>query len=373
MISDCLALGCDLCQLVDDALEQHLQDGRRILLVHGGGFTAGTTFWSRVHSLLTRHGRVWRFQFSHSPTDTELVPECIRVLADNDIDLVVAIGGGRVMDIAKVCACLRDFDFSTDLETVLGEQHALIPPRRTALVAIPTTPGTGSEATPYAVLTGEHNRKLFAISKHLRPDAGIIFPPFYTTVPAESARQSLVDGFTHALEALWARRATPKSDAYATRALEIFHAAMIPFYRQRDSLELSEAVATAAALGGLAFGAAYTSLCHALSFPLAQMLGQGHGQCCALTAAQVAEFNSDYETPALQHIVRVFGLDGVNELPEYIRTARNNLEDKATLSSYGVTERILPQIAARTQADMVSNNAKFTTTAELVGILRNAL
>lgn len=144
-------------------------------------------------------------------------------------------------------------------------------------------------------------------------------------------------------------------------------------HRKPRRLWLAETVATGATLAGLAFASAYTSICHALSFPIAERLHLGHGQSCALTAAQAATFNADYETPALQRVVRSLGLSGVDALPAYIRSFRDALDDRVTLASFGVTEGQVQEIVAHAHTDMVSNNSKDTGPVDLTRILVDSL
>jgi alcohol dehydrogenase class IV len=368
-IGGAIVVGHNLGALVADALERHAKAHTRILLIHGTSFGAHSLHFKPVEDALGRWATVHRFECRHSPTDIPVAAECVGLLNSHEIDLVIAVGGGRVMDIAKVCACYRDRDFPRDIEAVIGARHESIPKRRIPLIAIPTTPGTGSEATPYAVLTGAENRKLFAVSRDLRPDAGLVCPELITTVPPDVIRQSLMDGFMHALEALWALRRTAISDAYACEAIARFGAAMGPFYRHPQDSRLAEMVSTAASLAGLAFAHAYTSLCHALSFPLAQRLHLGHGQCCALTAVQVAGFNSECETPALLRAARSLGLKGADEFPDYLRHARRSLDDSLTLSDCGMTPDSFASIVANTDKGMVSNNAKPASANDLRDIL----
>ena len=378
LLGPSLRTGPDLASLIDQDVEMLAPSPRRILLMHGTSPAAREHLRPRAESSLRRHGSVQCFSLPEDTanTETQYVAGCAGLIRAGDIDLVVAIGGGRVIDFAKVCATFRDFDFSVgidDFEGILRSQHNRIPRRHVPLLVIPTTPGTGSEATPFAVLTGRGNTKLFAISDELRPDKGLVCPPLYTTVPREVTRQALMDGLTHALEALWARRASVTSNTYACKAIEKFAEGMIPFYRNPRDTGLAETVAHAAAYAGLAFASAYTTICHALSFPLAESLHLGHGQCCALTAAQVAQFNMEYETPALYQAVETLGLEAPADLPSYLRQLRSSLGDHSTLSNYGLRPEALGGIVCRADPTMVANNAVQAAWEDLCCILRDAL
>jgi len=285
----------------------------------------------------------------------------------------VALGGGSVIDFAKVATSFAGKALPENLETILGERHEDIPQRTVPLIAVPTTAGTGSETTPYAVLTGRNNRKLFARSPNLYPDMGIVCAQFYETVPQHIIREVALDGMTHALEALWSKTATPVSEMFALGAMERFHRSVKPYYERSDDISLASDVAVAATFAGIAFAHAYTSICHALSFPLAERLHLSHGHCCALTAAQTARFNADYETPGLLRLCEILGLRGLQELPQYLLEFRSGLDDSEILSDFGITANDVPLIASQARSTMISNNAKVASPADIERILLDAI
>ena len=365
--------GPDLPQLLDHAL-QHVRarsGRRRVLLISGQGALT-SDFRARVRAYLERHCNVVTFSTQTLNSPLAAMEACVAAIAGEPVDAIVAVGGGAVIDLAKAAACYQGRNIPEDIETILERDHDRIPTRTLPLIAIPTTAGTGSEVTPYAVLTSRANRKLFAISRNLYPDVGVICSESYATVSRKTIAEVGMDAVAHALEALWAKKASPVSDALAIEALTRFDNCLVRYYRCPTDPALGYEVALGACFAGLAFAAAYTSLCHALSFPLSELLGLSHGKCCALTIAETAAFNSDYESGALQRLCRALRIESLADLPEYLHGLRTGLDDFDTLASVGFLSKSIPAIAMQARESMTENNAKYADQDALQWILRQA-
>jgi alcohol dehydrogenase class IV len=366
-----LFFGRDVQRLVSDALRTTNLNPKSILVVTGTKAAEAYGFKSELVVALPRSAEV--HSFSGIPSDPPIgrINDCIRLLDNARVDLIVAIGGGSTIDFAKASACLKETPL--DVETALRQSNDQIRPRKIPLFAIPTTAGTGTEATPYAVLRAPDNKRLFAISHHFFPTIGIVCTKFFQTVPPRVAAEVAIDGFTHALEAIWSRRATPISDAMALQALALFHRWLRAYYEAPSNTEAAEHIAHASTLAGLSFANAFTTICHALSFPLAETLGLSHGKCCGLTAAQVAEFNAPITGPAVDQMCGVLGIRNSAALPDYIRRLRADLGDQDTLVSFGIDETWFDALIADADARMIRNNSRSASTEVLRGILKNGV
>ncbi len=361
----------DLIPSLVAVLEKFCPQAKTVLLVTGRNAVRKFGYFDLVYRNLLSAFNVVLFEGVVPDPSHKTAEECARLIEDKKADAVIAMGGGSVIDLCKVATSF--VGTRADIEPFLAEQNHLIPKRKLPLIAIPTTAGTGSEVTPYAVLTGQNGRKLFAISPHFFPTVGIVCYQFHQTVPQRIIREVGMDGFTHALEALWARRASPVTDALALQALIRFHHYLVPYYKNPTDNHLAEEVAIAAMLAGQAFSNAYTVICHALSFPLATHLNLSHGKCCALTIVATAEFNADITTPALEQLAREIGLNSPKELPNYIRWLREGLEDDITLSSVGFKPVDIPLIVQRANPSMLANNVKPVTLSDLDLLLYHSL
>lgn len=366
-----LFFGRELQRLVSDALASIGLNPRSILVVTGVKAAETYGFKSELLAALPRSAEVHTFGGIPSDPPIGRINDCVRLLDQARIDLIVAIGGGSTIDFAKASACLKETPL--DVETALRHSNDQIRPRKIPLFAIPTTAGTGTEATPYAVLRAPDNKRLFAISRQFFPTAGLVCTKLFQTVPQRVAAEVAIDGFTHALEAIWSRRATPISDAMALQALTLFDRWLRLYYEYPSNPEAAEHIAHASTLAGLSFANAFTTICHALSFPLAETLGLSHGKCCGLTAAQVAEFNAPITGPAVAQMCEVFGIGNSAALPDYIRRLRADLGDQDTLASFGVNETWFDALIAGADARMIRNNSRSAGAEALRGILRDGM
>lgn len=291
-------------------------------------------------------------------------------LVDERIDAVIALGGGSAIDFAK--ASLALMEWPGDPETLLRAGGSMVPPRRLPLIALPTTAGTGSETTPYAVLTNRAGRRVFSISERYFPEEGVIVGSFLRSVPPRVIAEVGFDAFTHALEVLWAKRATPVSEGLALHALALLHQHLEPYYHDRGG-EAAVRVAEAATIAGLAFGASYTVVCHALSFPIAEHTGLSHGRSCALTIAEVAEFYASVRSPALDRLAAIWGVGGPDQFSSYIRALKLALGQRDRLHDHGIDRAAVPMIARHGNMSMMANSVLPVTTDDAERILFRAL
>jgi alcohol dehydrogenase class IV len=286
-------------------------------------------------------------------------------------DTVIAVGGGSVIDTAKAACALASIDkplTESDVAARWSSWPADVSARQVTLVAIPTTAGTGTEGTPYAVLSDSRNNKLFGFSHHFQPDLAVLIPDFVTTVPQPVAADLAMDAMAHAFEAFWSRRAGPGSDLAAMTAIVLLDSHLWAYYERRMDLQAARAVLLAATHAGEAFRLASSTACHALSFPLATVLGTSHGHACSLLLASIAQINlSDPDTRCkLEGLAMALRLSSAAAIPTYIR------EWGVRLRLKGAPER--PQVAAGGMASlalqhMLENNPVRLAGHDIDGIL----
>ncbi|HEY0933980.1 MAG TPA: iron-containing alcohol dehydrogenase [Trebonia sp.] len=210
-------------------------------------------------------------------------------------DVVLAVGGGSVLDAAKSAVRLsgvRDLDAETVIAACTGSFQP--PPVRTPLVAVPTTPGTGAEVTPFAtVWQPEDNRKLSLADRDLAPAAVILDPDLASSLSGDQVCASLLDTLCQGAEAAWSVRSTAESTSYGLAAVALVG----PFLGALDPEQPGESarltLQIAGHLSGQAIALATTSSCHALSYPLTLRAGLTHGHACAVTFGRMLRYNAD--------------------------------------------------------------------------------
>ncbi len=276
------------------------------------------------------------------PTE-EHIRAGVRALGEQPPDLLVAVGGGSVIDAAKA---MRRFHESPGRPRRALTLPFLDARKRVAhypdidhsmrLVAVPTTAGTGSEVSPAAVLTVD-GRKLTLVDYSLVPDVAIVEPRLTLTMPPAMTADTGVDALTHALEAYVSIFASPFTDAFCLQAVHLILDALPRAMRDGGDLPARTDMANAATIAGLAFSNAFVGVNHALAHAVGARFGLAHGRANGLFLRDVLRYNAalprkfmpapgygSYVVPAkLAQMAWVLGLGGRTE-----EIARQRLFDR---------------------------------------------
>ncbi len=259
---------------------------QRIFLVRGGESFTRSGAGEALAPLLEGFART-RFQStSHVPVLTEITNGC-RLFREHAPDLVLAVGGGRVMDTAKLINLLSAHD---DPPEALIEGTAPITDGGAPLIAVPTTAGSGSEATRFAVVY-INGTKHAVDHEALLPFCAIVDPELTMSMPGGLAAATGFDALAQAVESWWAVGSTPESRPLSAEAITLATAHL------RDSVihgspNARRAMAEAANLAGRAIDLTRTTAAHALSYGLTFSHNIPHGHAVALTLGWLLEFNA---------------------------------------------------------------------------------
>jgi alcohol dehydrogenase len=212
-------------------------------------------------------------------------------------DLLLAIGGGSVLDAAKAVAAALASPEGTEVEALARRPGGLDGRKPPQLIALPTTAGSGSEATSVAVLwrrrchglgAAEGPAKVSLSHPSLFPALGIVDPALTDALPSEVTLATGLDALNQAFESIWNRRAGPATLPIALRAVETAWWALPALALDPNRRDARDALAEASLLAGIALGQTRTAVCHALSYPLTDRFGVSHGVACAFTMPAVA-------------------------------------------------------------------------------------
>ncbi len=219
-------------------------------------------------------------------------------------DVIIALGGGSAMDAAKIMwvmyehpeadfmdMAMRFIDIRKRIYTFpkMGE--------KAYFVAIPTSAGTGSEVTPFAVITDEQTGVKYPLADYeLLPNMAIIDTDFHMTAPKGLTAASGIDAVTHALEAYASVMATDYTDGLALKALKIIFEYLPKAYENGNDAVAREKMANAATIAGMAFANAFLGICHSMAHKLGAFHHLPHGVANALMINEVMLFNAS-ETP----------------------------------------------------------------------------
>ena len=205
-------------------------------------------------------------------------------------DLIIAIGGGSVMDAAKLCCVLKDADYT--VKDLL--EDPTLAKKQIKTVMIPTTCGTGSEATCNAIVAiPEEQSKKGIVNDSMIPDYVVLDSQMIKKLPKSIVAATGVDALAHAVECFTSKKATSFSDTYALAAAKLIFHNIREAYQNPDNMEAKSSMMLGAFYGGVAITGSGTTAVHALSYPLGGKYHIAHGVSNAILFAHVMEFNKD--------------------------------------------------------------------------------
>lgn len=234
-------------------------------------------------------------------------------------DLLVALGGGSVIDAVKGAAVLEAL--GGDLTPFLrhlqegADLPADLAPK--PIIAIPTTAGTGSEVTKWGTIWGGVDIKYSVNHSALFPTHAIMDPALTITMPATLTIATGLDAVSHAMESVWNRRHGALTDAMASNAIALLHDNLAGAVERPDDIGRRTLLQSAAVLAGLSMSTTQTAVAHSISYPFSARYGMPHGLACSFTLPEVARFNMETDPARLSPIAEGFGC-AVEELPEFL-------------------------------------------------------
>lgn len=295
-----------------------------------------------------------------------------------DPDTVIGIGGGSVLDIAKLLAA--QVDNTQSLEEIVGIGN--LKQRNKRLICAPATAGTGSEASPNAILVDDSdNQKKGIISPFLVPDAVYVDPLLTISVPPAITAATGLDALTHCLEAYTNKFSQPFIDMYAFEGMRLIAANIVTAVKDGTNEEARTHVAMGSLLGGFCLGPVNTAGVHALSYPLGSMFHLAHGLSNALLLPYVMQYNMVAAPKKYAEVAIALGcspeetpektaLKGIEKIKEIIR----DCGIPAKLSELNIPENSIPQMAedAMKVQRLLKNNPREITLSDAIEIYKSA-
>lgn len=281
----------------------------------------------------------------------ETVDKAAAVFLESECDLVIAVGGGSPIDTAKGLRVVAGNGGSIrDYAGVnLVKESSSVP-----LIAIPTTSGTGSEVTIFAVFSDWlENRKVTVTSSFISPDISIIDPVLTMTAPPGITAASGIDAFAHAAETFVSRLAQPPSEALALSAMKSVSQYLRQAVYRGEDVEARTKMAEASLLAGMAFNQSYLGLAHAIGSAISGHAHVGHGVAIALLLPGVMEYNLPSTVNKYAEIGRYIckindqdsDYKAAHLLIEEVTQLRDDIGLPKKLSAVGVKESQLMEIS----------------------------
>jgi len=318
----------------------------------------------RVSSFLESNGFsaiIWPKTIPEVPMRNAL--ECGAAMRDFEPDLIAAVGGGSVMDMAKAAWILYERPDISDLAMV-SPLDPLNLRQKAILVAIPTTSGTGSECTGAAVLTDEEaHRKVPIANLELIPDVAILCPEFTVSMPPQLTAGTGLDVLAHAMDAVTTPASNEFTEPLALKAIEMVFKWLPVAYRDGEDREARHRMMLAATLAGIAFGMSGCHLTHSLGHALGSVFKVHHGLAVGFFIPHTLQFCSQVTDRHLL-ICRSLGLpapDPASGLSNLVRSVRDLLQAlgvSGDLRGFGIGEEEfrnnLPTLARYAHEDVDS-------------------
>lgn len=295
-----------------------------------------------------------------------------------DPDLILGIGGGSVLDIAKLVAAQLGNEQQPADYIGIG----LLKGRKRKLICVPATSGTGSEVSPNAILIDpKDNQKKGIISPFLVPDIVYVDPLLTISVPPSITAATGLDALTHCLEAYTNKFALPFIDLYAYEGMRLIAAHLVQAVREGTNEEARTQVAMGSLLGGFCLGPVNTAAVHALSYPLGSSFHLAHGLSNALLLPYVMEFNLPAAPRRYADVAVALGCSGEQDEEatarkgvEKVRALIRDCGIPSRLSEVGIPINAIPDmaVAAMKITRLLKNNPRPVTEEDAIDIYKAA-
>ena len=259
-----------------------------VLLVTSAGFCAR----GMVERVRKQCGDASLFVCDQITPNPELdaLDEIIGDYQDKAINCIIAIGGGSVLDAAKIFSVALTCEIDKPLNALLREDRLVEWQNKLPLLVVPTTSGTGAEVTPFATVWDNVTHKKYSLSaQNVFPTSALMDPSLTLTLPLSDTLNTALDAISHALESLWNKSRTPASEAFAVKSLNLIVKTLPSLLVELGNIQLRTTMQEASLYAGLAISTTRTAIAHSISYPITSYFNVPHGLACSFTLVSIIE------------------------------------------------------------------------------------
>ena len=314
-----------------------------------------------------------------NPT-VENVQEGLALARTSNIDAIIALGGGSVIDTAKAISIIMrnpEYEDVVSLEGAVDTKNKGLP-----LFAIPTTAGTAAEVTINYVITSEaHNRKMVCVDPHDIPICSIIDPDLMQSMPQQLAATTGMDALTHALEGYITKAAWLMTDMFHINAMALIFKNLEKAANEKDE-EAVDNMAYAQYIAGMGFSNVGLGIVHSMAHALGALYDTPHGMANAILLPHVMRFNSKVCADYFRNIAMAFELEGTEnmtdeEVADYVVNEITELSKRLnipqSLSEIGIPYEAIPTLAEKALSDVCTpGNPRDVDLNDIKNIYREA-
>ncbi|MBN1499756.1 MAG: iron-containing alcohol dehydrogenase [Spirochaetes bacterium] len=326
--------------------------------------------------------------FDKTPRDSslEVVQELAAVFKKNKCDCIIAIGGGSVIDTAKGVRILVT-NRTNNLKSLSGVNR--INPSSVALFILPTTSGTGSEATQVAVISdNQKGEKMLFVSPYIYPDMAVLDPRLTVTLPPKLTAMTGMDALTHAVEAYTCTQKNPVSDAFASTAVKMVFSNLMSAVKNGSNKKARMELANASLLAGIAFSNSMVGAVHSIGHACGAVAHIPHGHAMSVILPEIMKYNFKKSSALYgELLLYAAGAEVYAATPEkergtkligFINTMKSELEKKCGLSMLLPSDifdaKMIKSVAEYAINDgSMLNNPLEMTVAQVEKVLKNCV
>jgi len=371
-------IGFDSIENLKDIIEKN--NFKKIFLITGKNSFEQKEIKSVMLDLL-RGVQYYQFNdFAPNPNIQD-IKKGLDLFKQESYDVIIAIGGGSVQDMGKAISIFS----SNDGDPIkIIKKEIPISKKGIPLIRIPTTAGSGSEATHFAVVYIGKTKYSLVDQNFLKPDYIIVDPQFSLKLPKKITAYSGMDALTQAIESYWNIYSTNESKGYSKKAIELIMSNLVKAVNDPDK-DSRINMAIAANYAGKAINITKTTACHAISYPITSYFHVPHGHAVALTLPPMIIFNSEikekdcqdargvlFVKKTLKDLISFLNASNFEEAKANILTLMDDIALETNLHSLGIKSEDDIELIIKNgfTPNRVKNNPRILTESELRGILR---
>jgi alcohol dehydrogenase len=287
---------------------------------------------------------------------------------DHRCDLVVALGGGSVLDAAKAISFLQKNHGS--IETYILSKPSIVS-KGLPVITIPTTSGTGSEVTPYSVLTYTPKKAKPAIFfQELFPEVALVDPELSLSMPPSVAASTGLDALCQAIEGFWSRRANSFTRCLSAKGIVLAIRNLEDAWRTKDKESISN-MSLASLITGIQMSHVGNTAIHSLSYPFTVDFHIPHGFACIMFLPSFLRFNCEEIEDPFHDVLSALKIPSISALAKRIEEMMQNVGAPMRLSDYGIPAECIPEMVKRGITPSTEMNPRNISEEQIVKLCKD--